>query len=364
MDEIDVALHVNEDTSSYNNLELEGRSRLKDILPTRYGLIISIIQSKVYFIHQTVKEFLLNTTGVEPPRRTWQKSLYLEESHDIMTEICLRSITFSEIRLDRANLCNALLPENDRDMEPNGYCQSYVFLLYATIYWADYYRNTLNSKYLGIIARFLEISDRRPVIGEYSRNFGTTLDAALFGGYEKIVQLLLDKGAEVNAQGGHYGNALQAALAGGHEQVVKILLDEGAEVNAQGGDYGNALHAASAEGYEQVVKILLDEGADVNAQGRRYGNALQAALARGHEQVVKILLDEGADVNAQGGHYGNALHAASAKGYEQVVKILLDEGADVNAQGGDYGNALQAASAGGDEQVVKILLDNGAEVNA
>ena len=139
VDEIDVALHVKENTSSYNNLELEGRSRLEDILPTRCGLMISIIQSKVYFIHQTVKEFLLNTTGVEPPRRrTWQKSLCLEESHDIMAEICLRSITFSEIRLDRANLCNALLPEDNRDMEPNEYCQSYVFLSYAAIYWADH----------------------------------------------------------------------------------------------------------------------------------------------------------------------------------------------------------------------------------
>lgn len=43
VDEIDVTLHVNEHISSYDNLELEGRSRLEDILPTRCGLIISII---------------------------------------------------------------------------------------------------------------------------------------------------------------------------------------------------------------------------------------------------------------------------------------------------------------------------------
>ena len=48
--------------------------------------------------------------------------------------------------------------------------------------------------------------------------------------------MLLDKGAEVNAQGGGYGNALQAASSGGHETVVQMLLDKGAEVNAQGGD--------------------------------------------------------------------------------------------------------------------------------
>ena len=36
-----------------------------------------------------------------------------------------------------------------------------------------------------------------------------------------MARMLLDKGADVNAQGGAYGNALQAASQGGHEQVVK-----------------------------------------------------------------------------------------------------------------------------------------------
>ncbi|KAI1567422.1 Ank-2 multi-domain protein [Pyrenophora tritici-repentis] len=179
-------------------------------------------------------------------------------------------------------------------------------------------------------------------------------------GFSTITRLLLDKGADVNAQGGRFGNALQAASYGGYEQVVKALLDNGADVNAQGGDYNNALQAASVRGHEQVVKMLLDKGADVNAQGGEDGNALQAASWEGHEQVVKTLIDKGADVNAQGEEYSNALYAASVEGHEQVVKRLLDAGADVNAQGGGYGNALQAASEGGHEQVVKMLLEAGA----
>ncbi|KAL8899297.1 MAG: hypothetical protein Q9207_006267 [Kuettlingeria erythrocarpa] len=224
--EMDVALNVNEHTSSYADLELEGPPRLEEMLPTRCGLMISIIQSKVYFIHQTVKEFLLDPTGVGPPAgRTWQKSLPLEKSHDVMSEICLRSVTFSEIRLDRADLCKALLPEDDRDMEPNEYCQRYVFLSYAAIYWAEHYRNTPNSKYLGIIARFLETGDRCPLVDRYLQDIGTTLDAASLGGHEKIVQMLLDQGADINAQGGHYSNALQAALAGGYKKIVQMLLN-------------------------------------------------------------------------------------------------------------------------------------------
>jgi ankyrin repeat protein len=195
-------------------------------------------------------------------------------------------------------------------------------------------------------------------------HYGNALQVGPYGGHEAVVQMLLDKGAKVNAQGGHYGNALSAASLGGHETVVGLLLDKGADINAQGGRDGTALQAASYGGHEQVVKTLLDKGAEVNAQGRYNGNALYAASEGGHEQVVKTLLDKSAKVNAQGGHYGNALQAASKGGYEQVVKTLLDKGADVNAQGGEYGNALQAASKGGYEQVVKTLLDQGAEVNA
>ena len=32
--------------------------------------------------------------------------------------------------------------------------------------------------------------------------------------------MLLDKGADVNTQGGDYSNALQAASLGGHQEVV------------------------------------------------------------------------------------------------------------------------------------------------
>src|SRR2546421_638104 len=84
---------------------------------------------------------------------------------------------------------------------------------------------------------------------------------------------------------------------------VKLLLNNGADVNAQGGEFANALCAASAEGHPEVVRRLLYKGAHMNAEGGFHGKALYAALARDHQEVVKILLDEGADVNAQGGEY-------------------------------------------------------------
>jgi len=41
-----------------------------------------------------------------------------------------------------------------------------------------------------------------------------------------VVKMLLDRGADINAQGWFYGSALQAASAGGHEKVVQMLRDK------------------------------------------------------------------------------------------------------------------------------------------
>jgi ankyrin repeat protein len=70
--------------------------------------------------------------------------------------------------------------------------------------------------------------------------------------------------------------------------VVQLLLDKGADVSAQGGLYGNALRAASSKGKLEVVQLLLDKGADVNAQ------TLQAASRGGNPEIMRLLNLNGA----------------------------------------------------------------------
>ena len=91
--------------------------------------------------------------------------------------------------------------------------------------------------------------------------------AAPHGGHDKIVELLLSKGADVNAQGGKHSSVLQAASFKGHDKIVELLLSKGADVNAQGGVFGSALQAVSFEGHDKIVKLLLSKGA-VNALRR------------------------------------------------------------------------------------------------
>jgi ankyrin repeat protein len=48
--------------------------------------------------------------------------------------------------------------------------------------------------------------------------------AAASEGKTEIVQLLLDKGVDVNAQGGKYGTALQAAASEGKTEIVDCIM--------------------------------------------------------------------------------------------------------------------------------------------
>ena len=214
------------------------------------------------------------------------------------------------------------------------------------------------------VARFL--LDRGASVSPQAvdRELPNLLEYLIRCGDTKLIQLLLDKGADINAQGGEYGNALQAAAFNGNMEAMQLLLDNGADVNAQGGHYGNALQATACIGEVDAIQLLLDRGADVNAQGGLYGFALQAAASNGNIKAVLLLIDWGADVNAQGGHYGNALQAAASNGNVEVLSFLLDCFAHVNAQGGLFGNALQASVCYGNIEAVQLLLARGADVNA
>ena len=70
--------------------------------------------------------------------------------------------------------------------------------------------------------------------------------------------LLIEKGADANAQGGYYGNSLQTASYGGHEAIEKLLIEKGADVNA--------LQAALSTGHEALAKLLKEKGADESAR--------------------------------------------------------------------------------------------------
>ncbi|KAK5202665.1 hypothetical protein LTR41_011586 [Exophiala xenobiotica] len=348
---------------------------LKNSIRYWCGLFVVISHGRIYLIHQTAREFLLCGNSSLLSLSGWKNCLSPRGTEEELARICVKFLTLEDTwstarspvrNIEEYRRTDDLLHEDDHTGS---------FLVYSAESWSSHVRDgdipkggyataELTTLYATDRALYRKLYD----INEVDSDGRTALMWASQFGYDRVVQILLDHGADVNFKGGFYGNALQAAACNGHEKVVQVLLDHGSGVNAQGGYYGNALQAASWTGYEKVVQVLLERGANANVQGGLYGNALQIASERGHENVVKgvvqLLLDRGAKINGLGGYYGNTLQAASAGGHEEVVQLYLDLGAEINAPGGRYGNALQAASAGGHEKVVQLLLDHGAEINA
>jgi ankyrin repeat protein len=161
-----------------------------------------------------------------------------------------------------------------------------------------------------------------------------------------VVEILVDIMEDIDSGVGWAGNALCAAAcrADGHN-TLRVLLEKGADINWQGGTYGCALQAATVNYRLENVKLLLMYGADVHAQCGHYGNALTAAARHrtSFEDMATLLLELGVDIDAQGpGVYGNALQTAVYKFHVPNVKFLLHHGANAKVQG-RFGSAIDIA---------------------
>ncbi|OSS43248.1 hypothetical protein B5807_12113 [Epicoccum nigrum] len=389
-------------TRSRRELELERESDFRSRLRSLCGLFVSVYHGKVYFLHQTAREFLradASTSAKIPQNARWQQSITLQYAHKVLAELCVRVFSFFE---SKAELTTGIPVQN---------CDPSVdaFFNYAAVWWPMHFREASLSTIEDHVAiqLGLEASDPRSrCFGSWVSIYSTFsytiikrdnshLTVASLVGNDVLVQTLLDKGADVNAQGGEYGNALQAASYKGHGQVVKMLLDEGAGANAQCGEYGTALYAALVRGYEQVVEMLLDNGVDVNEQSTYYGSALHAASALGYEKVVQMLLDKGADplmTNASGwapfdlaaenrqvtvltillkskaydevdnkdSLYGSVMNTLAFKGYTDLLRSTAKhKNANLSSVDSHGRTLLLLAARSGNVQTIKSLLDQG-----
>ena len=192
---------------------------------------------------------------------------------------------------------------------------------------------------------------------------GAALYIALQLGLLKSVSALIAEGMYVNMKGGYIGNALACASGHGQGEVVRILLDNGADVNADEDDkWHNALHLAAALGHPQIVLQLLEHGASCENPGH-VGDVLITAIQNHHVEVVRILVDWGSDVNRKDCNGGTPLAHACHLQEVDILQCLLDAGADIEAQGWGFGNALTVASHFGNPRAVTKLLEHGANVN-
>jgi len=105
---------------------------------------------------------------------------------------------------------------------------------------------------------------------------------ACYGGYDAVVKLLLDNGADPKMDD---CVALRAASFMGHTNVVRMLLEEDLGMDVQARD-NQALRDAAKGGHLAVVRMLLMRGARADA---RDFEAVREAVSRGHSKVAALL---------------------------------------------------------------------------
>ncbi|MDE2999920.1 MAG: ankyrin repeat domain-containing protein [Gemmatimonadota bacterium] len=236
------------------------------------------------------------------------------------------------------------------------------------------------------IVRILEaaISERS---GGYTRETeplaNELIDAVHASDYEKTARIVRNAPERVKLSNANGTTALHEAVSIGDFYLTRLLLDNGADIQAQAGtgfSIGQKpIHIALYAGWRDRILIrkkaalagyLVARGADYNilvasafGDVRRFREYLDVepslanfrdtcdrlpisiAAGRGHHDIVELLLENGADPNAPepDAPRGKALLEAVFHGHTATAELLLQHGADPNGNVDSTGTAFHHA---------------------
>ncbi len=117
--------------------------------------------------------------------------------------------------------------------------------------------------------------------------------AAVLGDMARVSSLLGGQPDLAHATGAHGIPVLYYPASGGYPEIAELLLSRGADVNA-GSGRSTPLHGAAEFGQSGMVAWLLDNGADIDAPGYEGKTALATAEEGGHTEVANLLRQRGA----------------------------------------------------------------------
>ena len=210
--------------------------------------------------------------------------------------------------------------------------------------------------------RALVDADPRLAAAEYW--YTPVVHFAVRAGHADAVQLLLDAGADPEANGLHDGSLSQMARERGLGAIAELLdaaRDRRRRVVTQPADH--AIHAAAEAGDVSAVRAQLDADAALVERGDATGRSpLHRAVRAGATDVVMLLIERGADVHARcgGARVARGLwpdfepidlalfRIRDARQAQRMARLLL-------AHGATYDVAVAAAL--GDVDRITAMLD-------
>jgi len=147
----------------------------------------------------------------------------------------------------------------------------------------------------------------------------------------------LDAGLSADFEGSAIGTGLMIAAWEGNLPMMELFVERGADINKVNAYGEQALLHAAWKGHLGAVRWLLEHGARADRPGREW-SALHYAAFAGHGEVVAYLLERGANIDALSTNGSTPLMMAAREGKESVARTLLGAGARrdiVNERGED-----------------------------
>ncbi|MBW2703234.1 MAG: ankyrin repeat domain-containing protein [Deltaproteobacteria bacterium] len=143
------------------------------------------------------------------------------------------------------------------------------------------------------------------------------------------VRWLLDAGADVKAPSLQKWriSPLHLAAQGGNVQVIDLLLARGAELDAVNLEGYTPLHRAAWYGESAAVRHLIAKGANLKARNKWGQTPLFSAVQGGDRETVAILARKKVGLNDAAEDGRKPIDVATEKGSKEIVKVLLRAGA-------------------------------------
>ena len=143
----------------------------------------------------------------------------------------------------------------------------------------------------------------------------TTLTKSVIAGESKLVETLLNNGADVNLKERDLTFPLYHACKHGHLDLALFLIQRKSEIKRKVMSSGeNSLHVAARLGHLDIVVLLVGNGIDINATRKDGLTAMSIAASLGKIEVVNFLQKKGAE-----GDPGPGLQRLNIKDCKQVT---------------------------------------------
>lgn len=200
----------------------------------------------------------------------------------------------------------------------------------------------------------------------------TALMTAVRLGATQLVYLLMEKGADCEAQDCNGNTALMHAIQKGNIELAMCLTEEASSIHIpnSAGEIPliSAIRLSGKNDDEAaLVKLLMQKGANFNAQDCNGNTPLLLAIQKGNNELAMSLTEEASSINIPNNAGETPLIAAIKycylTGSPKLVYLLMEKGANCKAQDSDGNTPLMHALQKGNTELAMHFVDIGSALH-